>query len=391
MDLYRANAHGESRWASFENPNAEKGQGAKENQGAKGHPYDILRPGSSLTLLDVDGPGIIHRIWMSLDELFDSPQAMRSLRIDMYWDHSDEPAVSSPLSEFFCQPLARMATFENALFASPEGRSFVCYAPMPFRTGARIAVTNESEGSTHRLFYDVNFSRVKSLDNDVLYFHAYWRRECPTTLARDFEILPKVAGTGRYLGTSIGVIADPNNLGWWGEGEVKVYLDGDTDHPTLAGTGTEDYIGTGWGQGVFANRYQGSLLSDEKAGLFGFYRLHVPDPVYFQEECRVTIQQQGGTTKKEVLQMLAKGVAIRPASVITDDSVQHNLLEEGASVRLEDDTFPPDTWTNYLRQDDVCAVAYFYLDSPTNGLPPLAPLAERIKNMPKSIESNEDK
>jgi hypothetical protein len=137
--------------------------------------------------------------------------------------------------------------------------------------------------------------------DDVLYFHASWRRESPTKVGRDFEILPRVEGKGRFLGANVGVLADPKNLGWWGEGEVKMYLDGDTEYPTLIGTGTEDYIGTGWGQKPFAGRYQGCYVSDDEAHIYSFYRYHVPDPVYFEKSARVTIQQIGGTSKKNVL------------------------------------------------------------------------------------------
>ena len=119
--------------------------------------------------------------------------------------------------------------------------------------------------------------------DDVLYFHAHWRRENPTTLQKDFEILPRVAGRGRYLGACCSVIPDQKKFlkSWWGEGEVKVYLDGDDGRPTLCGTGTEDYIGTAYGQGQFSHRYQGCHIADRENFRYAFYRLHIPIPSGF--------------------------------------------------------------------------------------------------------------
>jgi hypothetical protein len=142
------------------------------------------------------------------------------------------------------------------------------------------------------VWYDINYTEVKRQPTDAMYFHATWQREPRTELGKDFEILPRVRGKGRYLGANLGVIGGPEYRGtWFGEGEVKVYLDGDTTLPTLVGTGTEDYIGTGWGQGEYRGRIHGSTVSDSTNDLYAFYRYHLDDPVYFHEDCRVTIQQ----------------------------------------------------------------------------------------------------
>jgi len=380
MELYKISEGASSRWASFENPTAEKGKGAILNEGGKGYPYHLLKPGETVTLLDVKGPGIVQRIWMTLDHLFNIPDEMRAVRIDMYWDNNTKPAVSVPLADFFCASVGKMSRFENELFASPEAKSFVCYIPMPYRSAARITLTNESKKLPHRVFYDVNFLKLDKPENDALYFHAYWHRETPTTLGEDFRILPRVNGKGRFLGTSIGVIVDKRNVGWWGEGEAKIYLDGDSKHPTLCGTGTEDYISTGWGQGVFNNRFHGSLVSDKELGLYSFYRFHIPDTVQFAKDCEVAIQQMGGTAKKHVKKMMEDGLKVKPVCVIKPDGVQYNLLGKD-DFSFDDEQFTEDMWTNYYRQDDVCAVAYFYLDSPVNDLPPLAPVQKRIENL----------
>ena len=240
---------------------------------------------------------------------------LRSLRLEMYWDDQTKPAVSVPLGDFFGIGLGRKVSFQNALFSDPEGRSFTCYIPMPYRKAARVTIKNES-GKAVMLFYDINFQQVRSHGEDVAYFHAYWSRALKTELGKDFEVLPTVRGKGRFLGMNMGIITDPlYQNSWWGEGEVKIYLDGDGDLPTLNGTGTEDYIGTGWGQGLFTHLYQGCLVADEKTRQWAFYRYHVPDPVYFGKDCKVTIQIMGGEMRDKVREYAKNGAPLIPVTV----------------------------------------------------------------------------
>ena len=204
---------------------------------------------------------------------------------------------------------------------------------MPFRKGAKIVITNESSERLRLLFYDVDFLLDVEQPNDMLYFHAHWHRENPTKLGEDFEILPRVAGSGRYLGTNISIITRKENVGWWGEGEVKMYIDGDRNLPTIVGTGTEDYIGTAYGTGTYSTLYQGCLIADDARGHYSFYRYHVPDPIYFDKDIRVTIQQMGGIdSKSAVVEMLEAGVPIVPVSI--DYADQHVKLLESASRRI---------------------------------------------------------
>jgi hypothetical protein len=373
----------DTRWASFENLSAAKGQGGAENRGAKGHAFNVLRAGDMQTLLNVAGAGEVRRIWITLPQR--DPEMLRALRLDMYWDGAATPAVSVPLGDFFGAILGRAVPFESELFANPEGRSFNCYIPMPFRKGARITLKNEASRDVDLLFYDVDVLTKHKADPDLLYFHAIWTRQQRTELGKDFEILPQVHGEGRYLGAHVGVIVDHSNPGWWGEGEVKMYVDGDRDLPTIVGTGTEDYIGTGWGEGQFHTRYQGSLIADGKRGQYGFYRYHVPDPVYFHKEIRVTIQQIGGAAKKDVQEALAQGVAIRPVTVNDDRAKGIVKLLDGAEPRSLNDSALPAGWTNYYRSDDWSAVALFYLDSPENGLPGIASAETRMTGMSKGV------
>ena len=140
QELFEFQRH-TSHWTSPETRDAPRGQGGRENQGAKGHPYDTIRAGESLVLADIQGSGIIRRIWITVENR--TPVMLRSLRLEMFWDDATRPAVSAPLGDFFGAALGQTVVFENALFSSPEGRSFNTIVPMPFRRAARLVVTNE--------------------------------------------------------------------------------------------------------------------------------------------------------------------------------------------------------------------------------------------------------
>ena len=373
--LYQHQPDQEPRWASPENPGAEKGAGGLENKGAKGHAFDTIAPGGTLVLANIEGPGIIDRMWMTT--LFRTPEVLRSVRIEIFWDGARTPAVSAPLGDFFLGGAGEMVPMDTALFASPEGRSFVSYVPMPFRKGARVVLTNDGTSEVPLAFFDVNFRRLKRVPPDALYFHAWWSRNRATTLGEAFQPLPRIAGKGRFLGMAVTTFTNPlYGKSWWGEGEVKVFLDGDSDYPTLAGTGTEDYIGSGWEQGTYVGRYHGSLVADADRGRWSWYRFHIPDPIFFQREIRVDLQQIGGAQKADVMRMMAAGVPLVPISIAPGGRAQFvKLLDYDKPAPLAQQ---PDGWTNFYRSDDVSATAYFYLDRPENGLPPIAPVSERI-------------
>lgn len=374
--LYRMSTD-KPRWATFENPKATVGAGGMENQTAKGHAFEPIKAGETKTLLNISGMGIIQRIWLTVSDR--SPAMLRSLRIDMYWDGASQPAVSAPLGDFFGISHGQIMPFENALFSSPEGRSFNCRIPMPFRKGARITVTNEASKDLDLFFYDVDFQLNGTVPADALYFHCHWRREHKTQLAVDFNMLPEVKGKGRFLGVNVGLITAPEyGKSWWGEGEVKIYLDGDGQFPTIVGTGAEDYIGSGWGLGKFIQWYQGCTIANDSTRQWSFYRFHIPDPIYFQQKLRATIQVIGGYSRDQVRQMIKDGHSLKPISVAYDKGFMKLL--EGNPPALDSPNFP-DGWVNFYRQEDYCATAYFYLDKPVNGLPALAAVADRTKGM----------
>jgi len=169
--------------------------------------------------------------------------------------------------------------------------------------------------------------------------------------------------------------------GDWGEGEVKVYLDGDSRWPTLVGTGLEDYIGTGWGLGTYINDHQGSLVADHSLGHYAFYRYHVPDPIYFDKDCRVTIQQIGGGPNAVVSRMLENDVKFKPVSVDGGGAAKFTkILEQSPPLSIDNPSFPQGH-VNIYRQDDYSATAFFYLDSPSNNLPELVDMEKRLEGL----------
>jgi hypothetical protein len=359
----------EPRWASAENPQGKKGAGGTAFEGRKGSPSVAFKSGATQVLAEAnDTSGMIRRIWITISDR--SPQTLREIRIEFYWDGAKKPAISAPLGDFFGVGLGQMAPFQAALFSSPEGKSFNCSVPMPFRTGMKVQLINESKVDISMLFYDVDYTIGDRHGDDVLYFHAWFNRENPTQLRKDYTILPKVSGRGRFLGVNIGVIADKKQFfqSWWGEGEVKVYLDGDTTNPTLCGTGSEDYPGAAWGLGLYSHLYQGCPYLNDAKMSFCFYRYHVPDPIYYHSDIRVTIQQIGCWDAKSIF-------AFRAAK-------SSNLsIEPNKMVNWEDPQITQ--YGLFERQDDVSSCAYFYLDRPDNDLPALMPAKERSLGLPE--------
>jgi hypothetical protein len=352
----------DTRWASPENPRGEKGKGAQANGGRKGRAAIPVKAGEQVTLAEVHhSSGMVRRIEATISDR--SPAMLRGLKIEMFWDESKKSAVSAPFGDFFGQGLGHMATFQSAFFACPEGTSFNCYIPMPFRTGMKILLTNESGKDLELLFYDIDYTLGDKHDKANLYFHARFRRENPTKLQHDFEILPHISGKGRFLGANLCVQADKKKYldRWWGEGEVKIYLDGDRDLPTLVATGTEDYAGTSWGiRTQYANLYHGSPFVDNDNMRYCLYRYHIPDPVYFTRDIRVTVQQIGLVDADDPL--YKTGVPIYQAGP--------------GLVEREKDSFGL-----FERQDDWSAVAYFYLDEPEDELPPIESPEQRMMGL----------
>lgn len=299
-----------TRSISAENPTGAKGQGgmatdgtgasaARElGQGWKISPCLHLDGSSVTTLADIDGAGAIQHIWITV-----APRWWRRLVLRMYWDGEETPSVEAPLGDFFANGWGERCNITSIPIAVNPAGGFNSYWEMPFRKSARITIENLVPDRCEGFFYQVTWAETEVPD-DMAYFHAQWRRNNPLPYMEVHTLLDGVRGQGQYVGTYIAW--GSNNNGWWGEGEIKFYMDDDTDWPTICGTGTEDYFGGAWGfemppgqYGTFSTAYLGFPQATRPDGLyqsqtrFGLYRWHIQDPIRFQDDLRVTIQALG--------------------------------------------------------------------------------------------------
>ena len=315
----------ETRSISPENFAGAKGKGAMATdgtgalaardlgQGWKVNPFVVLEPGATFELADIRGQGAIQQIWMTL-----ARAKWRHAILRFYWDDQEAPSVECPTGDFFASGWEQFAQVTSLPVCVNPGRAFNCYWEMPFRKRARVTMTNLSDEQLY-VYYQINYT-LTEVPEDVAYFHAQFRRKNPLPYREVYTILDGVRGWGHYVGTYMawGV----NNGGWWGEGEIKFYIDGDGEFPTIAGTGTEDYFCGAYNfdpgslerrTNPAASRYQ--EFTTPYAGLpqvirpdgvyqsqqrFGMYRWHVPDPVRFQRDLRVTIQALGWRTHRKM-------------------------------------------------------------------------------------------
>ncbi len=264
-------------------------------QGWKVNPYIHIKSGETFTLADIKGPGAIQQIWMTPT----GHNRYSILRI--YWDGEKEPSVECPIGDFFACGWNRYAQVSSLAVCVNPGSAYNCYWVMPFRKSCRITMENIDEKQM-RLYYQINYT-LTEVPDDAAYFHAQFRRTNPLQYKSVYTILDGVRGKGHYVGTYMcwGV----NNNGWWGEGEIKFFLDGDTEFPTICGTGTEDYFCGSYGFMVngkyveYTTSYAGMPQVIRPEGennantRFGLYRWHIMDPVRFDKDLRVTIQALG--------------------------------------------------------------------------------------------------
>jgi hypothetical protein len=286
----------DSRAATFENPMGARGAGGQAHGGRKGAPSRLVGPGDSVVLADLAGPGTVRHIWCTVPPA--PPEVMRALLLEVRYDGRAEPSISVPLLDFFGLPLGRPVEYSSSLASAQEGRGFNAYFPMPFRERLHCAFTNHSARAV-MLYYQIDYT-LGSVPDDAGLLHVAFRRENPTVLRRDFTIVDTLQGPGRFLGCTIGIRPIDDGR-WYGEGEVKVYRDGDDVLPTICGTGLEDYVGSAWGMGAHHALYAGAPLDvrPPDSSFFSipdfvaFYRWHVLDPIVFASALRVTIQQIG--------------------------------------------------------------------------------------------------
>lgn len=298
-----------TRSISAENFTGEKGKAGMATEGTGAGPARDLGQGwkvspsiqvqakEVVTLAEITGPGAIQHIWVTC-----FPAHWRSLILRMYWDGEASPSVEAPLGDFFCNGWCERSNVNSMPICVNPAGGMNSYWVMPFRGSARITLENRSAES-FPVYYQIDYT-LTDVPADTAYFHAQWRRNNPLPYKEVHTILDGVTGRGHYVGTYLAW--QVNNTGWWGEGEIKFYMDGDREFPTIAGTGTEDYFGGAWnfehpaGQyGSFSTPFLGFSPVAKPDGLyksqqrFSMYRWHVMDPIRFGEDLKVTIQALG--------------------------------------------------------------------------------------------------
>jgi hypothetical protein len=284
----------DSRAVSFENPTGERGAGGTARGGRKGAPNRRIAPGERVVLADLAGRGTVRHVWLTVPPA--PPEVMRAQVIEFFYDGAVGPSVSVPVLDYFCLPHGRAATIDSALVSVQEGRGFNSYLPLPFASQLRVEYVNASDRAV-TLYYQLDLTLGEGPSESTGYLHASFRRENPTTMRRDFVIASDLRGPGRFVGCAVGVRVLDHGI-WYGEGEVKIYRDGDAEHPTICGTGLEDYVGSAWGLGAHTSLYGGAPIDVRPPNrasptYVGFYRWHLLDPVMFTRDLTVTIQQIG--------------------------------------------------------------------------------------------------
>lgn len=313
-NLYRL-SNAKTRSISPENFTGEKGKGGMANpvdketpnvanaswaardlgQGWKVNPYVRIQSGETFTMAEIEGPGAIQHIWMTPTGVW------RYSIIRIYWDDEKEPSVECPVGDFFGMGWNEYAPLNSIAICVNPGSAFNCYWSMPFRKKCKITMENVNDKDPMTLYYQIDYT-LTEVPADAAYFHAQFRR-ANTNETSDYTIVSGIKGKGQYVGTYLawGV----NNNGWWGEGEIKFFMDGDEKFPTICGTGTEDYFCGSYnfdrnGQYTeFCTPYSGLHQVIRPDGVyksqqrFGLYRWHIADPVRFEKDLKVTIQDLG--------------------------------------------------------------------------------------------------
>jgi len=338
-----------SRSVCPENFTGEKGKGGMATEGTgkncardlgqgwKVSPSVHIAPGEVFTLCDISCTGMIKHIW-----IVDNCNKNRRLVLRMYWDGSETPSVEAPLCDFFaCAEYQTYAQLTSLAVCVNPKRAFNCYWEMPFRSNCRMTLENIDPTDSITVYYQIDYVEC-ALPENIAYFHAQFRRTNPLPYMSDYTIIDGIEGKGHYVGTYMfwGV----NNNGWWGEGEIKFFMDGDKDFPTICGTGTEDYFCGSYNFDIggkyqeYCTPYAGLAKVIRPDGLynanqrFSLYRWHITDPIYFEHDLRVTMQALGWRSGGRYLP----------------------------------------------RQDDISSVAYWYQDKPAKNFPKF-PTADELE------------
>lgn len=272
-------------------------------QGWKVQPCRTLEPKSVTTIADISGPGIVQHIWITADA-----KILRDCVLRIFWDDETEPSVESFLGEFFALGFGQRYAVNSMVIAVNSTGGMNSYWQMPFRKRCRITVENLLDTKSTGFFYQITYS-LCPVPEDAAYFHAQWRRSVSDINNPDIVLLDGVKGKGHYVGTFLAW--SQMCTGWWGEGEVKFFMDGDTQFPTICGTGTEDYFGGAWCFGeTYSTPFLGYPYWRRETGTppaHALYRWHVLDPIRFKKDLRVTVQTL--TAKQAKYHALSEDVA----------------------------------------------------------------------------------
>ena len=266
-------------------------------KGWKVNPFIEIKSGETITIAEIEGPGAIQHIWMT------PTGNWRFSILRFYWDDEKEPSVEVPVGDFFGMAFNEYAPLNSLAVTVNPGSAFNCYWKMPFRKKCKITMENLNHREAMRLYYQVDYT-LTEIGEDEAYFHAQFRRSNPTTGSLH-TLVDNIKGKGQYVGCYMAW--NVNNNVWWGEGEIKFFMDGDTQYPTINGTGTEDYFCGSYNfensktkqYQEFSTAYAGlhqvirpdGLYKSQQA--FGMYRWHIMDPIRFEKDLRITIQDLG--------------------------------------------------------------------------------------------------
>ena len=309
-----------TRSYSAENPTGEPGRGgmATESkyswasrelgQGWKVSPFTEIPERTEKCIAEMDYPGMIKHMWIVPLDIHD----LRRFILRIYFDGCEKPAVECPVGDFFSSQMTEYWQISSLLVCRNPNNAYNCYFEMPFKKSCRVTMENLN-AKPKGLAYQIDCEE-RDIPADALYFHTQFRRENPLAYKTPYTILDTVEGKGCFIGTSM-LWTVPNN-GWWGEGEIKFFIDGDREFPTICGTGTEDYFCGSYNFDVdgkyqnFSTPYTGFYHwktdgAYVAANRFSMYRWHVTDPVYFDRRLRVTIQALGWRSDDRYLPLMA--------------------------------------------------------------------------------------
>lgn len=298
-----------SRSISPENFTGEKGKGGMATQGTgekaardlgkgwKISPSVKIAPNTTFTLAEINGSGAIQHIWMTPLGNY------RFSILRFYWDGEETPSIEVPVGDFFANGLGGYAQISSLAVCVNPQNGFNCYWEMPFRKSCKITMENLDEKEVV-LYYQIDYI-LTNIPDDVGYFHAQFRRTNPLPYKKDYVLVDGIKGWGHYVGTYM--IWSVKSNGWWGEGEIKFFIDGDNEYPTICGTGTEDYFCGSYGfenpktkqYQEFSSPYSGMPQVIRPDGVynsqqrFTLYRWHITDPIRFEKDLKVTIQALG--------------------------------------------------------------------------------------------------